>query len=152
MNKVAILVGSVFGAAIELAEHTEEQLKKAGIKVQLFDETPLQAVLDFTPTHWVIITSTTGMGDIPDNLISLFDEMRDSFPNLSESKYAVVGMGDSSYVDSFCGAGKQFDKLMGELMATPFIPFFEIDACETMDPVTFAEGWFEELKENILPC
>ncbi|AWB67642.1 hypothetical protein C2869_14885 [Saccharobesus litoralis] len=148
MNKVAILVGSVYGAAEELGEYIAGELADNTI-TQVFTDAALADVLSYAPTVWVVVTSTTGLGDIPDNLLGLFEEMKTEFPDLSHAKYAVVAMGDSTYVDSYCGAGKKFDELLKQLTAKPLQDRLEIDACETMDPVDYAQGWVKDLAVNI---
>ncbi len=145
MSNIAVLVGSVYGAAIELAEHVTDELNKKGNNAVLHDDVSLEQVLAQAPSTWLIVTSTTGQGDMPDNIINLFEQLKDQFPDLNGSQFAVAAMGDSSYVDSYCGAGKAFDELMKNLAAKPMAELLEIDACETTDPVAFSQTWLDEI-------
>ena len=45
----------------------------------------------------------------------------------------VATLGDSSYGDSYCGAGKQFHALLTELQVTQ-LPYVRVDAIETLEP------------------
>ncbi|MER2492946.1 flavodoxin [Catenovulum sediminis] len=144
MSKITILVGSVYGGAEELAETCESRLKAAGHEAQIFIDAELSDVLAADSKNWLIITSTTGAGDVPPNLENVFFTLKDTVPNLSETRYAVICMGDSSYVDTFCEAGKQFDEAMQESMAKRIIERLEIDACETMDTAEASEAWFSD--------
>ncbi|NTS77747.1 flavodoxin [Catenovulum sp. SM1970] len=144
MSKIAVLVGSVYGAAEELAEHAISELSNKGLECELFNDAGLASVKDFNADAWLIITSTTGQGDVPPNLVDTYQALKDEFPNLSQLKYGIIAMGDSSYHDSFCGAGKQFDALMKELMATSLQEKLEIDACETMEPVEYSANWLND--------
>ncbi len=145
MSNIAVLVGSVYGAAIELAEHVTDELNNKGQSAVLYDDVSLDRILAQAPKTWLIVTSTTGQGDMPDNIIDLFEQMKAQLPDLSGSQFAVAAMGDSSYVDSYCGAGKAFDELMKSLSAKSLTDILEIDACETSDPVSFSQAWLDEL-------
>ena len=145
MSTIAVLMGSVYGAAEELAEHFVDKLSAQGLKAQLFSDTELAEIERFSPKTWLVVTSTTGTGDLPDNIVDLYTELQDQSPNLTKANYAVVAMGDSSYVDSFCGAGKQFDSLLNALNAASLLPRLDIDACETTDPIAYSVEWFDAL-------
>jgi len=96
-----------------------------------------------------VITSTTGQGDVPANLEALYFEIKDTTPDLRGKQYAVIAMGDSSYGDTFCQAGRRFDEVLTESMASQIQPLLEIDACETMDSVGAAQEWLESLLSKL---
>ena len=70
--KVAILSGSVYGTAEEVARHAESLLKQAGIEAWHLPRATLAEVKAFAPDAFLIVTSTTGMGELPDNLQPLY--------------------------------------------------------------------------------
>lgn len=144
MTKIAIIVGTVYGAAEALAEQALMQLKAVKYRVRLFTEARLDDVLAFTPDIWLVITSTTGAGDIPDNLWPFFAETRDRFPLLTGKSYAVIALGDSSYGETFCGGGQQFSELLAELQGTEIAPMLQIDATETTQPEDVALPWLTQ--------
>ena len=144
MKKVSILVGTVYGGAQFVAEEAEKILQRKGYLTQLNLEPKLNDVLAFAPDIWLVITSTTGQGDIPDNLLPFFIDVKDRFPLLTGKKYAVISLGDSGYGDTFCGAGKQFAELLAELHGTAMAPTLEIDAGETLQPEDLALPWIEQ--------
>lgn len=144
MAKIAVLIGTVYGGAQYVAEQTEPLLTGMGHQVTLFDEPRLDDVLAGQPDVWLVITSTTGQGDIPDNLFPFFLETRDRFPLLTGKHYAVVALGDSSYGDTFCGAGRQFAELLAELQGQELAPALLIDAIETLQPEDAALPWLEQ--------
>ena len=49
---------------------------------------------------WLIVTSTHGAGELPDNLKPLFEQIAASDKDLSSLRFAVVGLGNSDY-DTF---------------------------------------------------
>ncbi len=144
MKKVSILVGTVYGGAQFVAEEAEKILQRKGYLTQLNLEPKFNDVLAFAPDIWLVITSTTGQGDIPDNLLPFFIDVKDRFPLLTGKKYAVISLGDSGYGDTFCGAGKQFAELLAELQGTAMAPTLEIDAGETLQPEDLALPWIEQ--------
>lgn len=62
-------------------------------------------LLEDLPTDgvWLLITSTHGAGDLPDNLQPLYDELLEQQPDLSNVRFGAVGIGSREY-DTFCGA------------------------------------------------
>jgi len=77
--KVAILSGSVYGTAEDVARHAERQLKAAGFDAWHDPRAQLQQILDFAPDALLVVTSTTGMGELPDSFIPLYTALRDRF-------------------------------------------------------------------------
>ena len=144
MQKIAIMVGSVYGGAEYVAEQAVELLAKKGYQAKWFQPPELDAVQAFAADCWLVITSTTGQGDIPDNLLPFFVDVKDRFPLLTGKKYAVICLGDSGYGDTFCGAGKQFSELLAELQGTALAPALEIDAGETLQAEDLALPWIEQ--------
>ncbi len=60
---------------------------------------------------WLIISSTHGAGDIPDNLSPFYEALQEQKPDLSAVRFGTIGIGSREY-DTFCGA---IDKLEAEL-------------------------------------
>lgn len=147
MAKINILYGSVYGGAEALAEEigrwlTDQQHQTSVIESpQISDVTASDCLL--------VITSTTGQGDIPGNLEPFFYTLRDQFPLLNAKPFAVIGMGDSSYGDTFCGAGEKWFELLCELQGKAIRPLLRIDATETLEPADEAMPWLKEWVNEI---
>lgn len=144
MQKIAIMVGSVYGGAEYVAEQALPLLQQKGYQVEWFQPAALDAVLAFNADCWLLISSTTGQGDIPDNLFPFFAQCRDNFPLLTGKKFAVLALGDSSYGDTFCAAGRQLFELMTELQGKAVAPMLEIDAGETLQAEDVALPWLTQ--------
>ena len=143
--KVAILSGSVYGTAEDVARHAERQLKAAGFDAWHDPRAQLQQILDFAPDALLVVTSTTGMGELPDSFIPLYTAIRDRFPAWSGLPGAVIALGDASYGDTFCGGGEQMRELFGELGVREVLPMLRLDASESVTPEADAEPWLAEL-------
>lgn len=141
--KVAILSGSVYGTAEEVARHAERQLKAAGLEAWHKSNMSLEELLAFAPDAFLTVTSTTGMGELPDNLLPLYSEIRDRLPAWSGRPAAVLALGDSSY-DTYCGGGELIRELYAELGLREVVEMLRLDASETVTPESDAEPWLQD--------
>jgi flavodoxin len=143
MSSLSIFAGSVYGNAQHVAEEVHDMLSAQGIESEVFTDPETS---DFTNADSVlIITSTTGQGDVPPNLELFFSDLRDSFPLMDGKPFAVVGLGDSSYGESYCGGGRQFFELLSELQGKAIAEMFEVDALETLSPEDEVVPWVKSI-------
>ena len=144
--KVAILSGSVYGTAEDVARHAQELLKDAGFNAWHNARATLADVQAFAPDAFLAVTSTTGMGELPDNLQPLYSTIRDQLPAAWRGlPGAVIGLGDASYGDTFCGGGEQMRELFAELGIREVQPMLRLDASESVTPEADAEPWLADL-------
>ena len=142
--KVALFSGSVYGAAEDVARHAVEVLEGAGLECFYNPRATCTELMGFAPDALLGITSTTGLGELPDNLHELYATLRDRLPPaFSGLPGGVIGLGDSSYDDTFCGGGEQLRELFAELGVREVQPMLRLDASETVTPETDAEPWLE---------
>ncbi|SHI10857.1 flavodoxin [Ferrimonas marina] len=144
MSSIHLLVGTVYGAAEHVADQVAAALKEQGHQVQFIEERTAAAISAIADQVLLVITSTTGSGDIPDELAPLFFDLKERFPLLPNLRYGVVALGDSSYGETYCGAGRQFDELLTELTAQRVGERLQIDACETFEPEVEALAWLPQ--------
>ncbi|WP_158770869.1 flavodoxin domain-containing protein [Paraglaciecola sp. L1A13] len=143
MSKVGIFVGSVYGNAQHVAEQVQELLTSKQLVSEIYDD---PSVDDFKRCDsYIFVSSSTGQGDIPPNLEFFVSDLKDMFPLMDQKPFAVIGLGDSSYCDSYCGAGEQLQALLLELQGKPVADMLKIDACETLEPEKEALEWIESL-------
>ena len=139
--KVALLNGSVYGTAEDIARQVKARLSAAGHEVWHQSNADLASLEAFAPEALLAITSTTGMGELPANLESLYFQLRDRLPPWSGRPGAVLALGDSSYGDTYCGGGELMQELFAELGLREVLPMLRIDASETVTPDEAAERW-----------
>ena len=146
MAQIDLVVGTVYGSAMLVAETLAEHLQQVGHVCQIFDEAVLE---DIDASRFLLlITATTGQGDIPPNLQPLATALADRAPYMKGWRYALVAMGDSSY-EHFCGAGRRLDELLQELAAEALVPRLEIDATVEDEPEVAALAWLKTWENRL---
>ena len=120
---LTILYGSETGNTQELAYRTGELAKQRGFSVKILelDEVgelgDLASVPEFN--NLLVMCSTCGEGDVPKNAQSFVENLEKATAgavDLSNVKYSVFAMGDSSYHE-FCKIGKDIDEKLAQLGA-----------------------------------
>jgi MioC protein len=148
--KVAIVSGSVYGTAEEVARHARGLIAKAGLNVFYNPRANLEDILAFGPEAVLVVTSTTGMGELPDNLQPLYASLRDTLPSTWRGlPGAVIALGDSSYDDTFCGGGELIRELFAEAGVREVVPMLRLDSSETVTPEADAEPWLADWLQAI---
>lgn len=141
--QITILVGTMHGNASSVAQAlqfsaddiqaTIDVLPMDGMGITVFDQ----------PGAFIICTSTTGSGDVPDNAQALFHSLDAQAKYLGHVRFGLVALGDSSYGDSFMGGGKQFDERLRDLGAQRVGEICVLDAMETSQPEEDAVAWLQ---------
>ncbi|MCC8553528.1 assimilatory sulfite reductase (NADPH) flavoprotein subunit [Xanthomonas hortorum] len=126
-QRLTVLYGSQTGNARREAEQIAAEAEAAGLSVRLLraDTYPTRELASERLLYVVI--STQGEGDPPDDAIGLVEFLASRrAPKLPELKYAVLGLGDSSYAD-FCGIARRIDDRLAELGGSRVQPRGEAD-------------------------
>jgi sulfite reductase (NADPH) flavoprotein alpha-component len=146
-KEVTILYGSQTGNARGLAKKASTTLEGKGFQVTV------SAMSDFKPNNikkvknLLIIVSTHGEGDPPDNALTFHEFLHGKrAPKLEDLNFSVLSLGDSSY-EFFCQTGKQFDARLEELGGTRLYPRFDCDLDYDEPAAEWLEGIISSLGE-----
>ncbi|AUZ27851.1 sulfite reductase [NADPH] flavoprotein alpha-component [Bacillus subtilis] len=144
-KEVTVLYGSQTGNAQGLAENAGKQLEQRGFQVTV------SSMSDFKPNqlkkvnNLLIVVSTHGEGDPPDNALSFHEFLHGRrAPKLEDLRFSVLALGDSSY-EFFCQTGKEFDQRLEELGGKRISPRVDCD----LDYDEPAAEWLESVLEGL---
>jgi MioC protein len=126
-KRAGIFVATMTGLAELCAEEIERALGAAGICCQrhLMDGVEIDALNGFDLL--VIVSSTYGHGEIPDNGQALFAALEGGV-DLSGKRYVIFGLGDRTYADTFCAASARWDGVLTACGATRIMDIVRHDA------------------------
>jgi MioC protein len=149
-RRVGIFVATMTGLADFCAEEVEAAMRAAGSEVErrLMDGLGADALDGFDII--VIVSSTYGHGDIPDNGQGFYDALA-AETGMAGKRYAVFGLGDRTYSDTFCHAGEKWDALLAERGAIRVTPLERHDASSGTlaedEAGAWAARWASQLRE-----
>jgi MioC protein len=145
MARILILVGTESGNAQMVADALKPVLIAAGHSVDVTDKA---AGVGDLQTHevFLVVSATHGSGDIPTNILPLAETLDRERPDLSGHRYGVIALGDMTYQDTFCGGGKQLDRVFERCGAKKLGDRLEVDASSQPLPDEEALGWIEDWK------
>ena len=119
---ITVLSASQTGNARAVAARLHEALLSRNLPATLV------SCADYKPKHLaaeqilLLVTSTQGEGEPPEEALSLFKLVNGKkAPDLGGLKFAVLGLGDSSY-PKFCGAAVDFDSRLAALGGVRLLP------------------------------
>lgn len=148
MTDIRILVGSVYGGALMTARAIKQALATDGYSVTVLENPVLDDITcDAAPI--LVCTSTTGQGEVPGNLLPFYVALREQLPQQPGRPFGVIVLGDSSYGDTFCGAGLLMEEAFYETAARKVGETLCIDALETLEPEDEALPWAREWISNV---
>lgn len=146
---LTILYGSQTGNAEYLAKDHKKLLEAEGYPIRIVN------MLDYKPkdlkkeSHVLVIVSTHGEGDAPDDAVELWDYLGSKkAPKLEDLHYAVIALGDSSY-EFFCQTGKDFDERLAKLGAKPLRPRLDCDVDYEDSANAFIKAITEQVKDEL---
>lgn len=140
-RSLTILFGSQTGNAAGLAEKTAKLASNYGLEASVVDMDGYDKSNLANIKRLLVITSTWGEGEMPDNAEELWQSVQSGAPALSAMHYSVCAIGDTSY-DEFCKAGLDWDDKLSSLGASSVQ---EIKLCD----VDYEPPWVEWVQEAL---
>lgn len=145
-SKITLISASQTGNARKVAEELNRDLERLGLAVShihaghyKFKQIPQESLL-------ILVVSTQGEGEPPEEALAFYKYLcSKKAPRLETLQFAVLGLGDSSYVN-FCQAAKDFEARLIGLGAQPLLSRVDAD----IDYQGAAKQWRQTLVE-ILP-
>lgn len=139
---VTVLWGSQTGNSEGLAKKLVKVLKKRNFEVEVHDMGSYDRNRLPQEKNLLVITSTYGDGEPPDNAADLYQWIHsDQAPRLDGVNFSVLALGDTNYPD-FCKCGIDFDTRLEQLGGNRI--FRRVDSDVDYD------GPFKEWSEGLL--
>lgn len=139
-GSLTIIYGSQTGNAKGAAAAIQKQAEAQGLPVTLV------SMADYKPkqlkkeSHLLVVVSTYGEGEPPESAVDLFEQLKKGkIGKLEGLKFAVLGLGDSSY-EFFCQTGKDFDGFLSKAGAERIYELASLD----VDYQEAAKAWGEQ--------
>ncbi|TNI86765.1 assimilatory sulfite reductase (NADPH) flavoprotein subunit [Aeromonas allosaccharophila] len=139
-GSLTILYGSQTGNAKGVASAIKAQAEARGLPVTL------ASMADYKPkqlkkeSHLLVVVSTYGEGEPPESAVDLFEQLKKGkLGKLDGLKFAVLGLGDSSY-EFFCQTGKDFDNFLATAGAERIYELASLD----VDYQDAAKAWSQQ--------
>ncbi|RQQ16048.1 reductase [Burkholderia stagnalis] len=143
--KVVLLWASQTGNIESLTEDYATQLMNAGFEIRTTCMADYPVASLAKAQYVLLMTSTFGDGDPPDNGREFWDALRaDGAARLDGVRFAVLAFGDRNY-DQFCGHGRQLDARLAALGAARLLPRVDCDVEFQAD----ADRWLERIVARI---
>lgn len=114
--KVNLLYGTETSTAELLCEDLEKEIS-GEVDTEILDMADVPPETLTSDAFYVLVTSTFGSGDLPANAQVFYDNLTRAKPDLSDVRFAIFGLGDRSFGDTFNGGSKQLMEKMLELGA-----------------------------------
>jgi sulfite reductase (NADPH) flavoprotein alpha-component len=140
-GRLAVVYGSQTGNGRRIAERLGQAAEAAGIAVRVYParDYPLRDLPN--ERLLTVVVSTHGDGDPPDDARGFIEHLLGKrAPQLSQLRYSVLALGDSSY-PKFCETGRQIDERLAALGAQRLLPRVDCD----VDYERLATPWLEQV-------
>mgnify|MGYP000347165911 CR=1 FL=1 len=138
-RQLCIVYGSQTGNSESVAHDAAKAAKAHGLNPTVLGMDEIDRTDFINAEYLLLITSTYGDGDMPDNADILWDDIsNDNDIDLSHMNYSILALGDTSY-DLFCMAGIDWDERLAELGANSLLKRVDCDVDFDDD----AEAWIQ---------
>jgi sulfite reductase (NADPH) flavoprotein alpha-component len=148
-GKLTILYASQTGNAKGVAEELHAAAQAQDINAEVINVADYKAKSLKNETHLLIVASTNGEGEPPDDAIEFHEFLASKkAPKLDNLKYSVLALGDSSY-EFFCQTGKDFDERLAALGAERVCERVDCDVDYDKDAASWTEQALAEVKQTL---
>ncbi|SEQ77779.1 sulfite reductase (NADPH) alpha subunit [Rosenbergiella nectarea] len=142
---ITLISASQTGNARRLAEQLRDDLLGVQLQVNLVNAADYKFKQIAAEKIVLVVTSTQGEGEAPEEAVAFHKYLHSKkAPALPDVRFAVFGLGDSSY-EFFCQAAKDFDQQLFSLGADRLLPRVDAD----VDYAQAAEQWRSDVVASL---
>jgi len=141
--KILIAYATLSGNTQMVSEHLNEFLKSKGHDIVLMSQDDLD-VTHMNEYELVFLGSSTWGDGEPNPTSEVFmQKLKDHTEPFNNVRFAVFGLGDSSYAH-FCGIADRFEELLKEKQKQPIVESFKIDGYPEDASLEGISAWAEK--------
>ncbi|WP_100814508.1 flavodoxin domain-containing protein [Microbacterium lacus] len=141
--KVVALYGTESGNAEMIAEDIAGAISESAVQVEDMSEFDPD---DLDPgALYLVICSSHGDGELPSGAQPFFDRLQAQRPDLTCLRYAMFGLGDRAYLDTYSQGSEHIDRLLTELGAVRVGEYGRHDASGFDDSSELGIAWAESV-------
>ena len=145
LGPLLFLFGSQTGSSEGLARRFAREGQKLGFETRVVGMESYSTIDLTKEKRLIIITSTYGDGEMPDNAQAFWEYLKNgTAPRLEHLEFSVLALGDRNYTQ-FCQAGKAFDARLEDLGAKRIHPRSDCD----VDYEGLSVEWFNGLIKSL---
>ena len=147
--KINIVYATILGTSQMVAEELDDALSDKY-------EIDVQDILQISPAElsgdpfYVFISSTTGHGDMPDSAYDFVAAINETNANLSKINFAIFGLGDQGYADTFNMGSEKLANLLKGAGAKQIGERGLFDASTLDMPEDIAIPWLKDILAEML--
>ncbi|MFF2908265.1 assimilatory sulfite reductase (NADPH) flavoprotein subunit [Paenibacillus sp. NPDC057934] len=150
-REVTVLFGSQTGNCQRLAGSLSRKLEEQGFQVTQSSMNSFKANGLKKVENLLILVSTHGEGDPPDNARAFHEFLYSKrAPGLEHLRFSVLALGDTSY-EFFCQTGKDFDQRLEELGGQRLYPRVDCDLDYDEPVAEWIGGVLQSFQERLNP-
>mgnify|MGYP003389198461 FL=1 len=146
---IYIFYGSETGYSESVANYLYKDINKQ-VKPLILEISILNKLFTFdiqVEDFVIILLSTTGDGEFPDNAIDIYKYLRKFKGTLENINYCLIGFGDSNY-KSYCHSSKVLERRFRRFKAKQFMKtVFNDDAIDGNDTI---DKWIKNVIDYLL--
>ncbi len=145
---LSIFYASESGNCESLANKAKKLAQKNGLDAKVYDMADADMALLAKAKNILVYAATWGEGDPPARIADFYAAlMSDAAPRLDHARFAVLGLGDTAYVQ-FCAVGKAIDARLEALGAKRVADRVDLD----LDFAKQAAAWTDGALAKLAPA
>ncbi|NUP27167.1 MAG: nitric oxide synthase [Nocardia sp.] len=142
--RIVVLFGSEMGTAEKVAENIAAEM--SGHEVTVADMSEFDITGLDTASFHIIVCSTYGAGDLPTGAEPFFETLEAHRPDLHGLRFAVFGLGDSVYDNTFNRGGEIAAAKLTALGGIQIGEHARHDASTDIAPAAMGREWARTLE------
>lgn len=108
--KITVLYGTESGNSELIAEDLGAKIRESEAEVEVFDLQDFDPAALTPDSFYIVVCSTHGEGDPPNTALPFIEAFDAALPDLAGMRYAMFGLGDSFYEETYSQGSEHLDR------------------------------------------